>query len=92
MFMKFTPAISPEALKKVREVRRWQIHTHTRPSLQELADWVNPVVAGWMNYYGRFYRPRYAPSSGASTATWCAGPGRNTGGCARSSARSGGTS
>ena len=55
MFTAFTPAISPEALKKISsEVRSWRIHTRTRHSLQDLADRVNPVVRGWMAYYGRF--------------------------------------
>jgi RNA-directed DNA polymerase len=43
MFTAFTPAISPEALSKISgEVRRWRIHTHTRHSLQALADGINP--------------------------------------------------
>jgi RNA-directed DNA polymerase len=55
MFTAFTPAISPEALKKISgKVRSWRIHARTRHSLQELADWINPVVRGWMTYYGRF--------------------------------------
>ena len=55
LFTAFTPAISPEALKKISgEVRSWRIHSRTRRSLQELADWLNPVVRGWMTYYGRF--------------------------------------
>jgi hypothetical protein len=55
MFTACTPAISPEALKKIsREVRGWRIHTHTRHGLQDLADQINPVVRGWMAYYGRF--------------------------------------
>ena len=55
MFTAFTPAISPEALKKISgEVRSWRIHSRTRHGLQELADWLNPVVRGWMTYYGRF--------------------------------------
>src|SRR5436190_6791082 len=55
MFTAFTPAISPEALKKISgQVRSWRIHTHTRHSLQQLADGINPVVRGWMTYYGRF--------------------------------------
>jgi len=55
LFTAFTPAISPEALKKISgEVRSWRIHGRTRHSLQELADWLNPVVRGWMTYYGRF--------------------------------------
>ena len=57
LFMNFSPAVSPAALKaKSREVRRWQIHRRTSLSLQQLADRINPVVAGWMNYYGRFHR------------------------------------
>jgi RNA-directed DNA polymerase len=55
MFTAFTPAISPEALKKIsREVRSWRIHTRTRHGLQDLADHINPVVRGWLAYYGRF--------------------------------------
>jgi RNA-directed DNA polymerase len=55
MFTAFTPAISPQALKKIsREVRSWRIHTRTRHDLADLADRINPVVRGWMSYYGRF--------------------------------------
>jgi RNA-directed DNA polymerase len=62
MFVGFQPAVSPEALKKMGEqVRQWRIHTRTRHDLNELAALVNPVVAGWMNYYGRFYRSQLYP-------------------------------
>ncbi|MFC0862932.1 group II intron maturase-specific domain-containing protein [Sphaerimonospora cavernae] len=37
-------------------IRSWRIHLHTTTDLAELAQWINPVVRGWMNYYGRFYR------------------------------------
>ena len=61
-FTAFTPTISPEALKKIsREVRSWRIHTRTRHSLQDLADRINPVVRGWMTYYGRFTRAALHP-------------------------------
>jgi RNA-directed DNA polymerase len=54
MFTAFTPAISPEALKKISgEVRSWRIHTHTRRSLQDLADRINPVVRGSPGNYFR---------------------------------------
>jgi RNA-directed DNA polymerase len=29
--------------------------------LNELAKAINPIVAGWMNYYGRFYRSQMHP-------------------------------
>jgi RNA-directed DNA polymerase len=56
-FTSFQPAISRDALNKIsREVRGWHIHRRTRLTLSELADWINPIVRGWMQYYGRFYR------------------------------------
>lgn len=58
----FLPAISAEALKaKSTVLRRMRIHLHTRHSLDDLARWLNPIVAGWMNYYGRFYRSQLDP-------------------------------
>ena len=56
-FTSFSPAISPEALKaKGADLRKLRIHRRTDLSLDDLARWLNPIVAGWMNYYGRFYR------------------------------------
>jgi len=56
-FASFQPAISPVALKdKSRQVRRWRMHRHTTDDLADLAEWINPIVRGWMNYYGAFYR------------------------------------
>jgi RNA-directed DNA polymerase len=57
VFTAFLPAISKEALKRLsRTVRRWQLHRRTELSFAELAEMINPVVRGWMQYYGAFYR------------------------------------
>jgi len=32
------------------------IYPHTTENLADLAEWINPIVRGWMNYYGAFYR------------------------------------
>ncbi len=57
IFTSFQPAISPMALKdKSQEVRRWRIHRKTTTNLEDLAEWINPIVRGWMNYYGEFNR------------------------------------
>ena len=57
MFAAFLPAISGDALKdKGRIIRRWRINLRTTSDLAELAEWLNPVIRGWMNYYGKFYR------------------------------------
>jgi len=61
-FTSFLPAMSTEALKaKSTELRAMRIHRRTTLSLDDLARWLNPIVAGWMQYYGRFYRSAMAP-------------------------------
>jgi RNA-directed DNA polymerase len=62
LFTAFVPAISPEALTVIsREVRRWRLHTRTGHDLDGLAERINPIVRGWMNYYGRFFRSKLHP-------------------------------
>jgi RNA-directed DNA polymerase len=62
MFTSFLPAISPEALKaKSARLRELRIHRHTNLTLEDLAGWLNPIVAGWMRYYGRYYRSALYP-------------------------------
>jgi RNA-directed DNA polymerase len=61
-FVGFQPAVSADALKKMHEqVRRWRLHLRTGRGLDELAEAINPIVAGWINYYGRFYRSKLYP-------------------------------
>ena len=61
-FTGFGPAISKHALSKVSaQVRRWRLHVHTGHTLAELARTVNPIVRGWMQYYGAFNRTALYP-------------------------------
>jgi len=61
-FTSFLPAISPEALKaKSDRLRDLRIHRRTDLTLDDLAEWLNPIIAGWMNYYGRYYRTGLYP-------------------------------
>ena len=61
-FTSFQPAISPEALKATSaELRALRIHRHTNLTLDDLAGWLNPIIAGWIRYYGRFYRTALDP-------------------------------
>jgi hypothetical protein len=49
--------MSKDAAKGIRtEIKRWRLHLRSNLSLDDLADWVNPVVRGWITYYGRFYK------------------------------------
>jgi RNA-directed DNA polymerase len=56
-FASFLPAISKDALTNIsRTVRSWRLHRQTGHSLAGLARAINPIVRGWMQYYGTFYR------------------------------------
>ena len=62
VFTGFGPAVSKTALKKMSaEVRSWRLHHYTTFSERDLARWINPIVSGWMNYYGHFYRSELYP-------------------------------
>lgn len=57
MFLGFAPAVSANALKEMRrKIRKTRIRSRTDLSLNEIADWINPVIRGWLSYYGAFYR------------------------------------
>ena len=61
-FTRFLPAISNEALKaKSARLRTMRIHRCVDLTLDELAEWLNPIIAGWINYYGRFYPTAMIP-------------------------------
>src|SRR6516225_5167281 len=59
-FIGFLPAISNKAAKAIRQtIREWRMaSTRNNQRLEDLARLTNPVVRGWMNYYGRFYRSK----------------------------------
>ncbi len=59
VFVSFLPAVSNAAAKaKRQEIRRWRLHLWTSTDLRDIAAAINPIVRGWINYYGRFYRSR----------------------------------
>jgi hypothetical protein len=61
-FTSFLPAISKDALGKLSaEVRRWRLHRWTGLSLTDVAQRINLIVRGWMQYYGAFYRTALYP-------------------------------
>src|ERR1017187_164844 len=57
LFTGFLPGVSTDALKRMRqEVRGWKLNRQTHVSLAALAKQYNPIIQGWWNYYGAFYR------------------------------------
>ncbi len=60
----FSPALSNTAAKSMRqEIRKWRLHRRTNQTLQQLAQAINPILRGWINYYGRFYRSTLASAA-----------------------------
>src|SRR6202022_2624770 len=59
MFCGFNPAVSPAALKTMRStIRDLGIRHRTQMTLADIARQINPLLRGWIEYYGR-----YAPSA-----------------------------
>ena len=57
LFCSFTPAVSPSALKTIRStVRDLNIRQRTMRSLDDIASMLNPLLRGWIGYYGRYNR------------------------------------
>jgi RNA-directed DNA polymerase len=61
-FVSFLPAVSDDARKTIgrESAAGGSTGAVTRPS-PTLPDSSNPIVQGWINYYGRFYKSRLYP-------------------------------
>jgi len=57
LFMNFVPAVSRDALRNMRQtIRRWKLQFRCNQDVSEMARQINPVLRGWLNYYGRYHR------------------------------------
>ena len=55
LFVSFSPAVSKSALKSMRKlIRKSNLRNRADRSLEDIASSFNPVLQGWINYYGRF--------------------------------------
>jgi RNA-directed DNA polymerase len=55
LFCAFTPAVSPSALKAMREtIRDLNIRRRTDVSMVDIARKLNPILRGWIGYYGHY--------------------------------------
>ena len=62
MRLGFLPAISKKATEKIRkEIRSWELHRRSGHSLEGIAHRINPIVQGWINYYGSQLRRTLDP-------------------------------
>jgi RNA-directed DNA polymerase len=61
-FTGYGPAISKTAMARLSaQVRSWRLHRQVNRTEADIARRINPVIRGWMGYYGRFRRSALYP-------------------------------
>jgi RNA-directed DNA polymerase len=62
-FVNFSPGVSNAATKAIREeIRHWQLRCRVDRWIDDLARMFNPIIRGWITYYGRYYKSALYPT------------------------------
>jgi RNA-directed DNA polymerase len=62
IFVNFTPAVASAALTHMRQTtRKWNFRNRSDLNLEDIARMYNPILRGWMQYYGRFCPSAMSP-------------------------------
>ncbi len=57
LFLGFTPAASQTAQKSMRaKIRAQKFYRHSELSLNDIAKEFNPILRGWIEYYGKYHK------------------------------------
>ncbi len=57
LFVNFSPAISDRAKKSMRRtIKAWRLNLWSTATLTSIARELNPVIRGWIQYYGKYIR------------------------------------
>lgn len=85
IFQNFAPAVAKEAAKSMcARVRKSKLRLRTEMSLDEIAHWYNPILRGWIEYYGKYYASALHPvwaHFNRSLAKWAIRKYRKLKGC-----------
>ena len=62
-FVGFNPAVSNSAVKAMRRtMRQWKLHRRADLELLDLSRKYNPIIRGWVNYYGKYKKAALYPT------------------------------
>jgi len=62
-FINFSPAVSNKAAMAMRtEIRSWNLPKRSDKAIEDLSHMFNPIVRGWIRYYGRYYPSALYPT------------------------------
>lgn len=60
-FTSFLPAISNKAKSHIKQtIKEWRLLWMTNKGITEIAEKYNPIIRGWLNYYGRYGKKELA--------------------------------
>lgn len=58
-FTSFLPAVSRKSMSKMNsQLKRLKIFRVSEITLNDLSEKINPILRGWISYYGRFYKAK----------------------------------
>jgi len=61
-FINFSPAVSDKSAQAMRDtIRSWNLPKRSDKAIDDLSRMFNPIVRGWLLYYGRYYRSALYP-------------------------------
>lgn len=56
-FISFTPAVSKASMKSMRlKIKKYRLGRRTELELKDIAEICNPILYGWINYFGTYHR------------------------------------
>jgi RNA-directed DNA polymerase len=62
-FINFSPAVSNKAAKAIRDTfRSWKLPKRSDKAIEDLSRMFNPIIRGWLQYYGRYYPSALYPT------------------------------
>jgi RNA-directed DNA polymerase len=62
-FINFSPAVSNQGAKAIRDTfRRWKVPNRSDKAIEDLSRMFDPIIRGWLQYYGRYYRSALYPT------------------------------
>ena len=62
-FINFSPGVSNRAAKAIRDqFRSWKLPQRSDKAIEDLSRMFNPIIRGWIQYYGRYYRSALYPT------------------------------
>ncbi|MDF2964734.1 MAG: group intron reverse transcriptase/maturase [Rickettsiaceae bacterium] len=55
--MNFSAGASKAAIKDMKfRIRRWNLPFRNERNIEEIAQYINPIIKGWYQYYAKFYK------------------------------------